>query len=51
MRYLSEMIGGLIILLLFVLFAGSPDISDSVRKYIDAQTALIECEVKAKNDK
>ena len=41
MRAMSDLGIAFLIVLLIVLFVGEPDISDSIRKYIDAKTTVI----------
>jgi len=51
MKYLPETISIIMLFSLFILFAGEPDISDSIMGYIDAQTQHVKSETKLMENK
>ncbi len=44
MKYLPDIIAMLLIVITIIYFAGTPDLSDSVRAYIDAKTEQLKQE-------
>jgi len=49
MKYLEGVIAMIVIFLLIIFFAGTPDLSDSIRGYIDAKTDSIKQETSLTN--